>query len=105
MPSLLHSNGQVKPPLAKLRDVHMGPSQIPDRIVAEVSKNWFQDEKDSPGNYGRLLCKQFEQVIDVNRNRGYALESWQLATAVTPATPKQGTAINETIIAVFVKVI
>ena len=63
------------------------------RIVAEFSKTWpTMDEKDSS-----LLCQKFEEGIEINRGRGYLLESWQLIQNATLG------AVYETIIAVFVE--
>jgi len=68
----------------------------PERIVAEVSKSWtiIDIRMDGPG----VLSQRFEAVIDRNRDRGYALESWQFASA----SPRDGELV-ETIIAVFVR--
>lgn len=67
---------------------------IPKRVVAEISKTW-------PTENSELLSHMFEDVISKNRDRGYALESWQLSRVFGVSS---GTAqINETIIAVFVK--
>lgn len=63
-------------------------------IVAEVSKNW--DGCRSPSHL--LLCQQFEEVIEVNRKRGYRLHSFELSRTMTGKT-----VLNETIIAVFEK--
>lgn len=64
----------------------------PPFIVAEISKNWLDGNAvvDSP-----ILCQQFENVIEFNRQRGYYLHSWKL-----DRHGDQG-ALNETIIAVF----
>lgn len=63
------------------------------RIVAEVSKNWpTLDEKNST-----VIAKKFEEVIEVNRNKGYLLESWQMTQNATLG------GVYETIIAVFVE--
>jgi hypothetical protein len=58
-------------------------------IVAEVSKNWPQEQP-------KLLAELFEEIINVNWDRGYKLVSWKLHR-FTPE-PNQ---LNETIIAVF----
>ena len=64
-------------------------------IVAEVSKNWVDGCELEAG----LLAERFEQIITVNRRRGYRLQSFALHRVMTgPAT------LNETIIAVFERV-
>jgi hypothetical protein len=63
--------------------------KIPERIVAEVSKNW-------PGS-DILLSERFEEVITDNAECGFALESWQLTST------SKGDELTESIIAVFVK--
>ena len=62
-------------------------------IVAEISKSYVEGLEISKG----LLCEKFENVIDVNLQRGYLLQSWQLNRVL------DGTTLNETIIAVFRK--
>lgn len=69
----------------------MSNPYIPERIVAEISRNWDNSET--------LLCNQFEKVIANNRERGYALESWQMQSVLIADSGE----MNETIIAVFVK--
>ena len=71
---------------------------VPDRIVAEVTRNWPSD-----GN-PELLSTQFERVIGVNKARGYDLESWRLSQLHIPRHNGCGPGVCETIIAVFVKV-
>lgn len=69
------------------------------RIVAEISRNWPGDkERPSP-----LLSELFEEVIERNLERGFALESWRL-TAVTfrPHDYESQQNLVETIVAVFV---
>jgi hypothetical protein len=64
-------------------------------IVAEISKTW------RPTGCGRpstLLAQQFEDVIEVNRQRGYSLTTWQLHRQMVAFGE-----MNETIIAVFVR--
>lgn len=89
-------------------------------IIAEISKNYYekQDHPLRPNNAGpkgnstgsaadaslidwekMLLCDRFELVIEVNRKRGYRLESWQLNRVVTVSHGI--TCINETIVAQF----
>jgi len=63
-------------------------------IVAEVSKNWYEPHQPDPDN--RILAQRFEEIINVNLVRGYALHSFQLHRLMVG--PK---AMNETIIAVF----
>jgi hypothetical protein len=62
-------------------------------IVAEVSKSWPNDD-DTP------LCVLFERIINHNALRSYILHSWKLDRMIGPATDG-GSAINETIIAIF----
>lgn len=64
---------------------------IKQRIVAEISRNW-------PTSETPLISKQFEEVIQVNRNRGFELESWRLSQVMVPTDH-----MIETIVAVFVK--
>ena len=73
----------------------------PERIVAEISKNWRMVEGewlrarhpdiDKPD----LLCTRFETVIDHNQGRGYCLESWRIQSIIHEDI------LTETIIAVF----
>lgn len=80
------------------------PDLVPERIVAEVSKNY---PAEGPG----LLSERFELVCKVNRDRGYDLESWQLSRVHVPPRPlpppdddaEQRSYLNETIVAVFVR--
>lgn len=65
------------------------------RIVAEVSKTWTNGHSSTTG----LLSQRFEGVIEVNRQKGYELESWQFSQS------RDGTQFVETIIAVFVRTI
>lgn len=60
-----------------------------ERIVAEISKNWPRADNEP------VLAQIFEEIIEVNRLRGYQLESWRLSQLQV-----QG-GIVETIIAVF----
>lgn len=63
------------------------------RIVAELSKTWPSlDKKDSS-----ILAKRFEEAVEVNRQRGFILESWQLVQNATLG------GVYETIIAVFIE--
>jgi|GEM_PF-6073079 len=61
-------------------------------IVAEVSKNWHREREPA----GPLLCQHFEEVIEVNQQRGYLL--YQFALNQVMVSPDE---MNETIIAVF----
>lgn len=61
-------------------------------IVAEVSKNWVNGYEVEPG----LLAERFEEVIEVNRQRGYRLHSFQLHRVMVAQRQ-----LNETIVAVF----
>ena len=68
----------------------------PERIVAEVSKNWREDVDP---NADDTIARRFEHVIAVNKKRGYELESWKYQQT---AYQHEGTGrILETIIAVF----
>lgn len=73
-------------------------------IVAEVSKNWQRAEYIGDTNHlaeaGLLLSNQFEKVIEVNRQRGYVLHSFQIHRLMTNSD-----VMNETIIAVFEKTV
>ncbi len=64
-------------------------------IVAEVTKNWSSKSNDS-----NIISQKFEEVIQVNLERGYELQNWKFTTVVFPQTQ----AITETIIAVFKKI-
>lgn len=64
------------------------------RIVAEISKNWTGE----PGEEVSLLSNRFEQVIKINAERGYVLESWKFFQLMAKPTN-----MTETIIAVFVE--
>jgi hypothetical protein len=64
-------------------------------IVAEISKNWWRDGVEVVPGSG-LLSEQFEKVINVNRERGYALASWGLHRLMVGTDE-----LNETIVAVF----
>ena len=68
---------------------------IKKRIVAEVSKTWWTGCTE-----GGLLAEKFEEVIQVNAERGYTLESWRM-TSVSNETKNN---LIETIVAVFVEV-
>jgi hypothetical protein len=61
-------------------------------IVAEVTKNWSVGQAVKPP----LLSNVFEEVIEVNRKRGYSLHSFQVFQLMTSPTT-----MTETIIAVF----
>jgi hypothetical protein len=78
--------------------------KIPKRIVAEVSKSWVNRGRGpgSPEGSSVLLSQKFENVIETNRERGYALESWEMTA--TGIAAFDGASICETIVAVFVLV-
>jgi hypothetical protein len=61
-------------------------------IVAEVSKNWINGDELGVG----LVAERFEDVIEVNRQRGYRLLTFSLHRLIT--APQE---LNETIVAVF----
>lgn len=61
-------------------------------IVAEVSKTWTNE---TPGD--NLLANKFEQVINVNHDRGYILKDWKAFSSFND------TQLTETIIAIFEK--
>lgn len=67
----------------------------PQFIVGEVSKNWTGGKEDFATG---PLCQQFENVIEVNRVRGYRLHSFQVHRLMV------GSCMNETVIAVFERV-
>lgn len=69
----------------------------PRYIVAEISKNWHVGQ--SATDAAEFLSWMFEHIINVNRDRGYRLMSWQLHRMLV--TPWE---LNETIIAVFERV-
>jgi hypothetical protein len=64
------------------------------RIVAELTKNWPQEEG-TPA--AELISQRFERAIELNQKRGFALESWQFQVC------QRDGCLTETIIAVFVK--
>lgn len=68
-------------------------------IVAEISKNWFAGDGAKADDRANHISYAFEQVIETNRLRGYALHSFQLHRLMTDEET-----MNETIIAVFRKV-
>lgn len=64
----------------------------PLTIVAEISHTWSNGQPmDS-----KLISQKFEEVIEVNRERGYQLHSFSLSSAA----PSESDLI-ETIVAVF----
>jgi hypothetical protein len=67
-------------------------------IVAEITKNWEHGADLSMP----ILSQKFEQVINVNEERGYSLYSWRFNQVETTAE-SGGKVITETIIAVFVE--
>jgi len=62
-------------------------------IVAEVSKNWTNDTEPRD-----LISNRFEEVINVNFERGYTLMEWKIDRVLI------NDVFNETIIAIFVKI-
>lgn len=70
-------------------------SDVPKRIVAEVSKTYVMGEPVRP----EPLAVLFEDVIGVNASRGYDLESWNFCQTYN----QDQTQFVETIIAVFVR--
>ncbi len=66
-------------------------------IVAEVSKTW----KAGRSLTTLLLSEQFELVIEVNRQRGYRLHSFQMHQRYVPISERYAERLVETIIAVF----
>lgn len=68
--------------------------QDTEYIVAEVSKNW--PELAGEDDYPRFISQRFEHVIEVNRQKGYRLDSWHLNRI-----PHLDGGANETIVAVF----
>jgi len=68
-------------------------------IVAEISKNWCRPkpgEPMQPVTLGDTINTLFENVIEVNRQRGYKLHSFQIHRVMVDFDN-----LNETIIAVF----
>jgi hypothetical protein len=64
-------------------------------IVAEISKNWF-GARPGAGDPSEFVRQKFEEVLEVNRRRGYRLHSFAFHRLMTgPAE------LNETIVAVF----
>ncbi len=59
-------------------------------IVAEITKNWTQDTP-----VADLLSQRFEEVININEERGYRLSDWRITS-----TSNEGL-FTETIIAIF----
>ena len=59
-------------------------------IVAEITKNWPEETEG-------LTSQRFQYVIEYNRKRGYALQSWQFTTVYDPINE----ILTDTIIAVF----
>lgn len=67
----------------------------PHRIVAEISKTWVGGAHDSRA----LISQKFEELLEVNRQRGYHMESWKFSQVWMPEARQ----VVETIIAVFVR--
>jgi len=72
----------------------MNPLRPLQFIVAEISKSWIDGEPFDPST--PILAVQFQEVIEVNRQRGYRLVTFQLHRLMP--RPDE---MNETIIAVF----
>lgn len=68
----------------------------PHFIVAEISKNWDENHNPTEVDSRRLVSGLFEEVILVNRGRGYRLHSWKFDRLLIGRKN-----INETIVAVF----
>ena len=64
-------------------------------IVAEISKNWLAGA--IPDAW--IISGLFEEVIDLNLNRGYTLFKFDISRVMISSN-----CLNETIIAVFEKV-
>jgi hypothetical protein len=72
-------------------------------IVGEVSKNWVNGE---PLNGDPILLHQlFAVMIETNWRRGYKLHSFQINRVLFRGTGPDDNELNETIIAVFERVI
>lgn len=90
---------------AKTDSASEAAPKIPERIVAEVCRNWSQGLHCGD----TLLSQRFERVIKINAERGYDLESWRFQTVFTPPIECKHNSypvapyINETIIAIFIK--
>ena len=65
-------------------------------IVAEVSKNWVRNQPLIQGS--RTISQTFEDVVNVNHERGYRLHSFTMHRL-----QMGNDEMNETIIAVFEK--
>lgn len=63
----------------------------PRYIVAEISKNWPSDDPRP------IISAQFEDVINLNFERGYRLIDWKIDRVVADSMGR----MNETIIAIF----
>ncbi len=70
----------------------------PERIVAEISRNWRRGDNDESD---MLLSQRFELVIGVNADRGYKLESWQFQSSLLNGHGPGFEVLIETIVAVF----
>lgn len=83
--------------------VHVPAPPDPPVVVGEVSVSWTEGG-DLPK---ALISQRFQDVINVNLERGYELVDWKLSTVVQEFTPKFGdplVRITETIVAVFRKI-
>lgn len=62
-------------------------------IVAEISKSWTD-----PTSIKEILSQKFEQVINVNYNRGYKITDWKISSIIHEGV------LTETIIAIFERI-
>jgi hypothetical protein len=69
-------------------------------IVAEISKNWPEENTEDTSRMRPHLGERFEDVINNNLERGYRLISWKLDRRLIGEELEY---LNETIIAVFEK--
>jgi DNA-directed RNA polymerase specialized sigma24 family protein len=67
-------------------------------IVAEISKNWPEENTEDTRHMRRHLGERFEDAINNNLERGYRLHSWRLHR-----WSPEPDLLNETIVAVFEK--
>lgn len=73
----------------------------PERIVAEVTRNWVMGEARTEKP---LISESFEMIVRVNAERGYVLESWKMNSTAFSEVAKTGVQrpmLCETIVAVF----
>ena len=73
---------------------------IPQRIVAEVSKTWVvKDRLQMEASEVRTISFEFETICETNRKRGYDLEDWWMSSVLSA----DGSLLIETIVAIFEK--